>query len=320
MVCSKENRKCICSVIALAVSSLVLFVYVFQRSPDIFVPTIDLAFNFSAKWANGERVLILYVWADIDKQSLGNLQFFIRHAVHISQPADYYFILQRVNKSTVDESRLPRLPPNAHYLQHENECYDFGTFGWFLASKIVDTSLYKYFIFMNVSVRGPFLVSPLINSVRGWFTIFTERLTNQIKLVGPTISCQIKPHVQSYLMAIDHVGFAILTSNQSGVFNCHGSYNDAVLNGEIASSQLILRANYQIASLQTKYQGWDFRRRENRHCNHGVNPIYHDDAIDGISHDPYELVFVKFKGSPPFDTTLERKASVYQRWLERQPE
>ncbi|UJR27928.1 hypothetical protein I4U23_009188 [Adineta vaga] len=48
------------------------------------------------------RVLVIYVWADTDVQSLGNLQFFIRHGVHPAQNADYYFILQKVNNTPVN--------------------------------------------------------------------------------------------------------------------------------------------------------------------------------------------------------------------------
>ena len=91
-----------------------------------------------------------------------------------------------------------------------------------------------------------------------WFTIFTRRLTDEIKLVGPTINCEHKPHVQSYLLVTDQIGLAILTDKKSGVFSCKKDYNDAVFNGEIGASQIILHANYQIASLQIKYQGCRF--------------------------------------------------------------
>jgi len=267
---------------------------------------------------NTEHVLVLYVWAELDKQSLGNLEFFVRHGVHQSQPADYYFILQNVDNKEVDENRLPLLPPNAHYIQHENKCYDIGTMGWFLSQNITNTTLYKYFIFMNSSIRGPFFVPYFEHLQIWWFQIFTRRLTDEIKLVGPSINCATKPHVQSYLMVTDQVGFTLLT-NQTGIFRCHANYHDAVFNGEIAASQLLLHANYQIASLQSKYQGWDFRKKENQRCNGGSSPIYYDKAIDTISHDPFELIFVKFKGKPPFDTDLERRALIYQKWLDERP-
>ena len=52
---------------------------------------------------------------------------------------------------------LPQLPSNAQYVYHENKCYDWGTFGWALSSGKVDPSKYKHIIFMNSSIRGPFL-------------------------------------------------------------------------------------------------------------------------------------------------------------------
>jgi len=290
--------------------------------PTVMSPSVEnrerVATGTSPSVDKRERVLVLYVWAELDKQSLGNLEFFVRHAVHQSQPADYYFILQKINKKEVDEKRLPLLPPNAHYIQHENECYDIGTFGWFLSQNITNTTLYKYFIFMNSSVRGPFFVPYFEQLGIWWFHIFTSRLTDQIKLVGPSISCERKPHVQSYLMVTDQVGFTLLT-NQTGIFRCHANYTNAVDYGEVAASQLILHANYQIASLQSKYQGWDFRKQENWACNHRYSPIFYDRGIDSISHDPFELIFVKFKGKPPFDTDLERRALIYQKWLDERP-
>jgi len=52
---------------------------------------------------------------------------------------------------------LPRLPSNARYVQHKNVCFDWGTFGWALFNLNLDISKYKYYIFMNTSVRGPYL-------------------------------------------------------------------------------------------------------------------------------------------------------------------
>ena len=54
---------------------------------------------------------------------------------------------------------LPTLPGNARYVQHENLCFDWGTFGWALFNLDLDIELYKFFIFMNTSVRGPYLPS-----------------------------------------------------------------------------------------------------------------------------------------------------------------
>ena len=54
-------------------------------------------------------------------------------------------------------TELPQLPSNARYVYHENRCYDWGTIGWAIQEGKVDTSQYRYLVFMNSSVRGPFL-------------------------------------------------------------------------------------------------------------------------------------------------------------------
>ena len=261
----------------------------------------------------------MYVWADVDVQYTGNLHFFVQHGVRATHPVDYFFILQQVGDKPVNESLLPILPSNARYIQHENKCFDIGTMGWFLTQNITNTTQYKYFFLMNSSIRGPFFTPYFEDLGVQWYEIFIRRIKDEIKLVGVTINCDERPHVQSYLWATDRVGFAILTSNTSDVFRCHGSYDDAISYGEIAASQHILHANYQIGSLQSKYQGWDFRKPENNHCNHGINPVYMDGAVDDINHDPYELVFVKYKGELPFNTIIKRRALVYKKWLDERP-
>ena len=64
---------------------------------------------------------------------------------------------------------LPPLPQNVRVEYHPNGCYDWGTIGWLLDSGKVDTRPYKYFIFMNSSVRGPFL--PVFNKVSFIFAL-----------------------------------------------------------------------------------------------------------------------------------------------------
>ena len=102
--------------------------------------------------------------------------------------------------------------------------------------------LYKYFIVMNSSVRGPFLppywpvrvdmlCMPLSSEKAEavcvththtqpevhWTRVLTSRINEDVKIVGPTISCEgtdstdthparRNPHVQSYVVAMDKVG------------------------------------------------------------------------------------------------------------------
>ena len=61
---------------------------------------------------------------------------------------------------------------NARYIEHSNQCYDWGSFGWALESESADVLKYKYFIFLNSSVRGPFMPAylkvcvPFLNDLR----------------------------------------------------------------------------------------------------------------------------------------------------------
>lgn len=112
--------------------------------------------------------------------------------------------------------------PVNRYEFHENRCFDWGTVGWALRSGKVDITGYKYFIIMNSSVRGPFTPA-YFSDKHHWSRIFTDRITDEVKLVGPTISCEgaplegdaskewrTNPHVQSYVTATDQTGMAIL--------------------------------------------------------------------------------------------------------------
>ncbi|CAF4338884.1 unnamed protein product, partial [Adineta steineri] len=126
-------------------------------------------------------VLLMYVYANVYQHAYGNLKYFIENAVREQDGVDYIFILQQTEKKPRDESKMPPLPKtNAFYFQHENNCFDYGTMGWFLdkytignpwqkqssitnsnmnnnkTDRIFDIRRYKYFIFMNASIRGPF--------------------------------------------------------------------------------------------------------------------------------------------------------------------
>ena len=61
---------------------------------------------------------------------------------------------------------LPPAPANVRFEYHPNSCYDWGTFGWLLDTGKIQPAGYKYFIFMNSSVRGPFI--PPYLQVRSW--------------------------------------------------------------------------------------------------------------------------------------------------------
>ena len=202
------------------------------------------------------RTLIIYVHYPAELNYVNNLHWFIDRAVRCWQSADYLFIIQNDhasewegqpnNRSWADG--LPALPPNARYVLHQNECWDWGTVGWLLQlpqghPNAVDTSAYRYFILMNSSVRGPFfpryveeqmdpshsvqcsgqsgasswpssfpsfLSSPSPSSLFTWYHALLTLLSSDVRYVGCTVNCLYWAHVQSYVVATDFVGLQVL--------------------------------------------------------------------------------------------------------------
>jgi hypothetical protein len=257
------------------------------------------------------KVLVIYVFANTHSLSLANLQYFIRVAVMKSTNVNYYIILQQFNNLTSIKSSLPSLPSYAHYIEHENKCFDLGTIGWFLSNGTINKDQYKYFIFLNSSVRGPYLVS--YYQLKEWYSVFTNRLNNYIKLVGPTISCQVSPHVQSYFWATDQQGLSTLLKNGK-IFTCHETQVNAIYNGEIPASRVLFDAGFSIDSLMKKYEGFDFRKDRNDDCYRMENPLM-EKMVDGVSLDPFEIVFAKFKTSTREFLHIQSRIPAYDKWI-----
>ncbi|KAK3366518.1 hypothetical protein B0H63DRAFT_529903 [Podospora didyma] len=102
---------------------------------------------------------------------------------------------------------------------------------------------------MNANIRGPFL--PYWASFACWFDLFLN------KLVGMTLNCKPRPHVQSMILATDYVGMALLLDplltttpqddayggkeDPAGLSGCYDDWRKAV-HAEIDTTALITGA------------------------------------------------------------------------------
>lgn len=129
---------------------------------------------------------------------------------------------------------------------------------------------YTHFLFLNSSVRGPFMPAYL-RGLMHWTRAFVSQLTGGVKIAGPSINCEgageerplgafggpgpephaWTPHVQSYALATDAAGLALLRS-QSGAFACHRGRLDAIRTAEVGASAAALAAGHNIGSFQLK--------------------------------------------------------------------
>ena len=139
--------------------------------------------------------LVVYSYRNIDPEAVSNLQFFLNNVLKPEDTARYVIIVDHGldQYGQFSSIALPELPANAEYLSIRG-CFELGHVGKVLfgQSKVqIDISQYKYFIWLDSTVRGPFLPSYLtkMSNPPIWHTLLTSRLTSTIKLVGATIDC-----------------------------------------------------------------------------------------------------------------------------------
>ncbi|PNH09423.1 hypothetical protein TSOC_003960, partial [Tetrabaena socialis] len=186
---------------------------------------------------------------------------------------------------------LPKLPPNARYVVHPNECYDLGTYGWILNCLRAASKQFKFFVFVNSSVRGPFV--PSYATYAHWSLMMTQYLRGHVKLVGSTINCEIMPHVQSYAFATDGRGLQML--RRGGALDCHHDRTAAIQNGELHLSRVMYNNSYTIGSLMADQRHVkDWAAGAPAYCTvHPQNPTVEGRAFRSLH--PFEVLFVKVK-------------------------
>ena len=123
------------------------------------------------------------------------MQFFLKSVLKPEDSARYVIVVDHgLDKyGHFSSTALPDLPANAEYLSIRG-CYELGHVGKVLAGLTtlqLNLHQYEYFVWLDSSVRGPFLPSYLtkMSNPPLWHTLLTSRLNSTTKLVGATISC-----------------------------------------------------------------------------------------------------------------------------------
>jgi hypothetical protein len=239
-------------------------------------------------------LLVVYVYSE-RPDARDNAVFFIQHGLH--SKAHFLFIL---NGETDLDQLLPKAP-NILIVRRDNTCYDLGAIGEVLRSNSQELlNKFKRFIFMNASIRGPFIPT----WAKGcWSDMFLNKITEKVKLVGTTYNCW-HFHIQSMIIATDLIGVKILlagnitdTTSETdpkyindwgnpeslvGLTGCYSTKFRAV-SAEISLTNLIKKAGYNISVLMTSVtsdQNYDLHcDRENKYNLGSVHP--------------YEVIFIK---------------------------
>lgn len=200
------------------------------------------------------KTLVLYIFHDYNEC----VEYFINNAIFESSNVD--FIVMCNNPSFDIKSKVPSFVKT---FNRENEGYDFGGWSDLLLQYNYAYKPYDTYIFVNSSVKGPFMKN---HPNKKWTDVFENGLDENISLFGVTINCTVyyhdpitQAHVQSYLFSMKQE--TVLYLIKSGIFSTEyaKTYDDAVINKEVRMSRLIIEKGKNFGSTLSLYKGVDFR-------------------------------------------------------------
>ncbi|KAM3578124.1 hypothetical protein VYU27_000220 [Nannochloropsis oceanica] len=167
-------------------------------------------------------------------------------------------------------------------------------------------SRYAHFVFVDSSVRGPFLPRYMHRPrprrthqnrftapqpTKPWTSVFTDRLSDEIKLVGRSVSCEAELHVQAPVWATDRIGLQLIL--EQGVLECAMDMETARERHELGATRAVVGAGYGVDCLMLRYQGLNLTRLRQIEvpCMAGDDPSI-PLLNDGLPINPLEVVFV----------------------------
>lgn len=299
-----------------------------------------------------KKILISYVAYAPQSVSLtkydqckSNFDFFLRVGVTQSENIDYIF-------SLVDDTAVPKRlnmltsasnTNNIIIQRVDNMQLDLYTHGSVLRNHTSDP--YDYYVFMNCGSRGPYYKSPTshqpgrptqahgihnyIQANSTWLQPYISKMQSTVGLVGSTLSCEVSPHVQSYIMVARADAAKIIMDVWSPDERVSSdSRAAAIVDTEVAVSTAVLQAGIGISCLDSRYL--DIDGTYNRTCTsqYGKRDIAYDlnpAVCRGVSSegctrpvDPCEAVVVKYGGemiathfvSPILTAMLKKEESL----------
>jgi lipopolysaccharide biosynthesis protein len=213
------------------------------------------------------------------KESQKNLEFFIKNGISLNVDIFYVFLINNHNYSV----KIPN-QTNIKIICRDNIGHDFGS--WKDGLEYIEKT-FDYYIFMNDTVRGPFLPRYIPKNI-SWYQMFCNLISEKVKLSGLTINYfpfgnkgNDLQHVQSMMFCTDKVGLEILNKN---IFNLSlneyeiyiKNKKNFIIKFEIGMSQQIIKNGFDIAALYVcdtkKYKTEDIWYN-NKYFKTTINPL-----------------------------------------------
>lgn len=231
------------------------------------------------------KTLVLYTFYKYKS----SVEYFIKNGIFKHDNVDFMIIANHKDIAL-------DVPDYVKVMRRENIGFDFGAWSEGLLTDDYYKN-YDHFVFVNCSVKGPFLDR---NFKGKWIDLFLNGLKDNVKLFGVTINTRTfdhnsdprnKAHVQSYAFAINKNTLEYLISCEIfSLTNYAKNYMDAIVNKEIRMSRKIIENKWNIGDLIGHYKGVDFTFSDKKPSDYGIS--YNGD----MTHDSYThgAVFVKW--------------------------
>jgi len=225
-----------------------------------------------------------------------NFNFFVDYGIPDDPSTLICFIYNHLDNPPVNPTQS--MSGNILKLHRHNLGYDFGAWSDAIQCLKLDKRKKGFKLFLiNDTVRGPFVHWFHQKNSNSWTKIFTDMITEEVKLVGTTINIcpdpklygSWAPHVQSMLLATDEVGFAI--GVKGGVFTINNDKFNVTNRCEVGFSREIIASGFNLDCLAPVIHGYDFRSPEK--CLLRSGDVQYEGAYFGTSLNPYDVVFFK---------------------------
>ena len=267
---------------------------------------------------NRERILVTVAYAEnlgnggvLDRH---NLEYFFQVAltetvpgtIDIRAKVDYIIVVNGelctpcdvTLRYLIDSGRVD--PARVNVLYRSNVGMDFGAYSE--AVKYVQYHkplLYAYFVFLNSSLRGPFMPKWTPRSFHFTDTLIDfMRADHEVKLVSSFVSCLHTPEplpgpvAESLFFAVSRDALSWL--QRDGVLDVRQNKSDVILNGEYGLMHAILKRGYKAENLLSRYGvGLDWSDTKHHLCNDCRHSSRRGSLEGGISASPFETIFVK---------------------------
>lgn len=271
--------------------------------------SFNLVVQFRKSEAKVLCIYALYVGRSYSSRqvNLENFYFFLEQEELQSKDIEFV-IIHQIDHEFEDSIFIPEIyRPYVSIIRRLNGGYDFGA--WGSAIFQVPIRQFDYFIFVNTSVRGPFIPRWIGKYRRPWYDYLIQFITkdgvnvsNQnrkiVKLVGLTTNYDPIPHLQSMLWATDTIGLQLMIKNQILVPDLRNvSFHHVIQHFEIQMSRIFIENGFDFYSFEMAESLYDSPNGNQQHKKINDNKphlnIHEPHLYFNSTLNPCEILFIK---------------------------